>query len=70
MIANHTRLLLAMARVCMNAQDLAKAASLPPQTVNAVIRGRNIRPATFGRIARALGVDPADIRPIRTKVRR
>ena len=46
MIANHTRLLLAMARVCMNAQAFAKS---------------NIRAATFGRIARALGVDPADI---------
>lgn len=61
MIASHTKLLLAMARACVNAQDLAKAAELPPQTVNAVIRGRSVRPATLGRIARALGVDPADI---------
>lgn len=61
MLANNSKLLLAMARACMNAQDLAKVAELPPQTVNAVIRGRNVRPATLGRIARALGVDPADI---------
>ena len=52
---------LAMARKCMNPQDLAKAAGLPPQTVNGVIRGRNVRPATLGRVARALGCDPAEL---------
>lgn len=55
------KVLLAMARACLNAQDLAEAAGLPAQTINAVIRGRNVRPATLGRIAKALGVDPADI---------
>lgn len=52
---------LAMARKCMNPQDLAKAAGLPPQTVNGVIRGRSVRPATLGRVARALGCDPAEL---------
>lgn len=55
------KLTLAMARACMNPQDLAKAAELPPQTVNGVIRGRSVRPATLGKIAKALGVDPAEI---------
>ena len=50
-----------MARACMNPQDLAKAAEMPPQTVNGVIRGRSVRPATLGRIAKALGVDPAEL---------
>lgn len=45
----------------MNAQDLAKAAGAPPQTINAVIRGRNVRPATLGKVARALGCDPLDL---------
>ena len=61
MQADKNRLTLAMARACMNPQDLAKAAELPPQTVNGVIRGRSVRPATLGKVARALGVDPADI---------
>ena len=52
---------LAMARQCMNPQDLAKAAGLPPQTVNGVIRGQNVRPATLGKVARALGCDPAEL---------
>lgn len=55
------KLLLAMARACMNPQDLAKAAEMPPQTVNGVIRGRSVRPATIGRVARVLGVDPAEL---------
>ena len=50
-----------MARACMNPQDLAKAAEMPPQTVNGVIRGRSVRPATLGRVARALQVDVIDI---------
>lgn len=61
MKANKDKLLLAMARVCMNPQDLAKAAEMPPQTVNGVLRGRSIRPATLGRIAKALGVDVTEI---------
>ena len=51
------KLTLAMARACMNPQDLAKAAELPPQTVNGVIRGKSVRPATLGKVAKALGVD-------------
>lgn len=52
---------LAMARSCMNPQDLARAAGLPPQTINGVIRGRSVRPATLGKVARALGCDPAEL---------
>lgn len=61
MKADTVKLRLAMARACMNPQDLAKAAEMPPQTVNGVLRGRSIRPATIGKIARALGVDVAEI---------
>lgn len=61
MKVDRKKLELAMARACMNPQDLAKAAEVPPQTVNGVIRGRSVRPATLGRIAKALGVDPAEL---------
>ncbi len=61
MTADKAKLTLAMARACMNPQDLAKAAEMPPQTVNGVIRGRSVRPATLGRVARALQVDVANI---------
>lgn len=61
MVANKSKLTLAMARACMNLADLAKAADMPPQTVNRVLLGRSVRPATLGKLARALGCDPADI---------
>ena len=61
MRAKKQYLILEMARKCMNPQDLARAAGLPPQTVNGVIRGRNVRPATLGKVARALGCDPAEL---------
>ena len=61
MKADTNKLRLAMARACMNPQDLAKAAQMPAQTVNGALRGRSVRPATLGRIAKALGADPAEI---------
>ena len=61
MKADIRKLRLAMARACMNPQDLANAAEMPPQPVNGVLRGRSVRPATIGRIARVLCVDVAEI---------
>lgn len=55
------KLTLAMARACVSTQDLAAAAGVSTQTVNAALRGQNVRPAVLGRLARALGVDPAEI---------
>lgn len=61
MEASKERLTIAMARACMNSADLAKATGMPQQTVNGVIRERSVRPATLGRIAKALGVDVTEI---------
>lgn len=61
MKVDRTKVELAMARACMNPQNLAKAAQMPAQTVNGALRGRSIRPATMGRIAKALGVDVTEI---------
>lgn len=61
MKVSREKLNLAMARACMNTADLADAAGLPRPTVNNVVVGKSVRPGTLGRIARALGVDPADI---------
>lgn len=61
MKVNRNKLRLAMARACMNTIDLSVKAEIPVQTINGVLRGRSIRPATLGRIAKALGVDVTDI---------
>lgn len=59
MKADRKKLELAMARACMESRDLPAAAGLPRPTVQNAITGKSVRPATLGRIAKALGVDPA-----------
>lgn len=61
MKADRAKLELALARACMTPKSLTVAAEMPRPTVNNVITGRGVRPATLGRVARALGVDVADI---------
>ena len=61
MKTNRKKLEIAMARACMNTEDLQKAAEMPRPSLNNVISGKSARPATIGRIARALGVDVTDI---------
>lgn len=61
MKANREKLELALARACMTSEALTMAARMPRPTVNNVIAGRSVRPATLGRIARALGVDVSEI---------
>lgn len=61
MRANREKLMLTMARACMNTEDLTEASGMPRPTVNNVIKGRSVRPGTLGKIARALGVDVTEI---------
>lgn len=61
MRADRKKIEIAMARACMNTEDLQKATKMPRPTVNNVIIGKSIRPATVGRIAAALGVDVTEI---------
>ena len=56
MKANRQKLELAMASTCMTPADVAKAADMPRPTLNNVIVGKSVRPATLGRVAKALGV--------------
>ena len=57
LIADRRKLELAMSRACLNSKEAAEKAQIPRATFNNVITGRNVRPATLGRIAQALGVD-------------
>lgn len=45
----------------MNTEDVQKATELPRPTLNNVISGRNVRPGTIGRVAKALGIDVTEI---------
>lgn len=53
---NRKKLEIAMAGACFNTKELAIAAELPRPTLNNAITGRNVRPATIGKIAKALNV--------------
>ena len=57
MKADRKKLKIAMANACMNTEDVQKMAELPRPTLNNVISGRNVRPGTIGKVAKALGVD-------------
>ena len=61
MKADRNKLELALARACMTPESLTAAAEMPRPTMNNVITGRSVRPATLGRIARALGVEVSEI---------
>lgn len=56
MKVNRKKLQLAMANACLNSEDLAVKAELPRPTLNNAMTGRSVRPATIGKIAKALGV--------------
>lgn len=61
MILNRKKLELSMARACMNTDDLQKISKIPRPTLNNAITGRSVRPATVGKIAKALGVDVTEL---------
>lgn len=61
MKANKYKLEIAMANRCLNTGDLVNLTKMPTPTVNNVISGRNVRPATIGRIAKALEIPVEDL---------
>lgn len=61
MKANKKALQLAMARACVGRKEISEKAKMPEMTVKNVLDGRNVKPATLGKVARALGVDPLEI---------
>lgn len=57
---NREKYELARARACMGQKDLV-AAGIPKGTLCRVISGKELRPETAGKIAKALCVDVAEI---------
>lgn len=56
MIANKRKLEIAMANACMNPYDLCKVAEIRYQTYQRITSGKDAKPATIGKIAKALNV--------------
>ena len=55
------KLLLAMARQCIDNPALSSRARISKTTLDNAIAGQPIRPATLGKIAQALECDPASL---------
>jgi putative transcriptional regulator len=56
MILNRKKLEVAMAGACVNAYDLCKKAGVTYYTYQRISTGKNAKPATIGKLAKALGV--------------
>ena len=57
-----TKLEISMARACISLGDLSAMAGVPRATLSQAKHGvRNPSPRTVGRIAAALGIDPAEL---------
>lgn len=62
MTINPQKLTLAMSRACMSSAELQREAAISDVTLCKIRNGtQKPRPATVGRIARALGIDPTEI---------
>lgn len=61
MRADRKKLELAMARACMNTEDLCTKTAMPRPTLNNIIVGKSVRPGTIGRVAKALQIDVTEI---------
>ena len=61
MKANRKKLQIAMAHACLILGDVEKVSGFRRRSLNNVITGRNVRPGTLGRVAKALGCKVTEI---------
>lgn len=61
MIIGKQKLQIALATACMNPYDLCRAVDIQYQTYRRIIAGNKCKPATVGKIARALNVPVQDL---------
>lgn len=61
MKANRGKVEIAMANCCMNIKDLQEITGMPRATINNVLKGKAVKPATIGKIAKALNVNVIEI---------
>lgn len=61
MKVNFQKLQIALATACMNPYDLCKEIDIQYQTYRRIAAGKNCKPATVGKIAKALNVPVTEI---------
>ncbi|MFA9379138.1 MAG: helix-turn-helix domain-containing protein [Lachnotalea sp.] len=58
---NNSKLQIALATACMNPYDLCKGIGIQYQTYRRISNGANCKPATVGKIAKALELPVEDL---------
>jgi DNA-binding Xre family transcriptional regulator len=61
MKADRRKVEVVMARKCISIPDLQEATKMPKSTITKVLKGKNVLPATLGKVAAGLKVDVTDI---------
>ena len=59
--ANRRRIEILMANKGMTVSDIMRVSGLARQTVRSIVHGKSVKPVTFGRFAKAMGVPVEDI---------
>ena len=59
--ANKQKIAIAMARACITRNELVENAGVGLNQVKAMVEGRGVRPCTFGKVCKALNVDPMEL---------
>lgn len=60
MKVDNARLDITLAKKCLSITEL-RCKGLSPQTLSRIRHGESVKPKTIGKLAQALGVDPAEI---------
>ncbi|WP_312047520.1 helix-turn-helix domain-containing protein [Anaerotignum sp.] len=58
---NKTKIQIKMAKECLNVNDLCKKSKIEKHTVYRIMNGSNCKPATVGKIAKALNCDVLEL---------
>lgn len=61
MKANKKKIQIIMARTCLTVSKIAIKAEMPISTIKNVLKGKAVKPATIGKVAKALGIDVTEI---------
>ncbi len=61
MVVDREKLYMAMANSCLTSAELQVKSGLPRGTYLNVITGKNVRPATVGKLAKTLNVKPVEL---------
>lgn len=61
MKADTRKVAIAMAKACITRNELQEKAGVGMNQIRSMVEGRNVRPCTFGKVCKALGVEVEEL---------